>query len=66
MLAYADFLTGLGDTENTRALFERALAAAPDLASAISAGAGPDPAAALRKRLQLLWDRYIQARAARI
>lgn len=49
VLAYADWLAGVGDDDNARALFERAIAAAP-----------PDQAP---ERQRPLWERYIQARA---
>jgi hypothetical protein len=52
VLAYADWLAGVGDNDNARALFERALAAAP-----------PDQAP---QQLRPLWERYIQARRQRL
>ena len=49
VITYADWLIGVGDTENARALFERALAA----------GARPDQAEP-NEAQRPLWDRYIQ------
>ena len=49
VMTYADWLAGIGDTENARALFERALAA----------GAQPDQAEP-NEAQRVLWDRYIQ------
>ncbi len=51
VLAYADWLLSIGDADNAKQLFERALAAA----AAAAAEGGND-----QGLQQQLWDRYIQ------